>query len=92
MNWGSIDHVFTVKETGVVDADITLFGQLAEAVLNQREVSFSYRKLGNKESIKPKLRPYHVGEIDGPARNLFLGELFGGASIVRIRDRELKFS
>lgn len=65
MNWSSVDQVFTVKETGVVDADLTLFGKLAEAVLNQREVSFTYRKLGDKESIKRRLQPYHVGEIDG---------------------------
>ena len=65
MNWASMDQVFTVKEAGVVDADLTLFGKLAEAVLNQHEVSFSYRKLGDKKSIKRRLRPYHVGEIDG---------------------------
>jgi proteasome accessory factor B len=65
MNWGSMDQVFTVKEAGVVDADLTLFGQLAEAVLNQHEVSFTYRKLGDKKSMKRRLRPYHVGEIDG---------------------------
>ena len=65
MNWTSMDEVFTVKEMGVVDADLTLFGKLAEAVLNQKEVSFSYRKLGDKKSIKRRLRPYHVGEIDG---------------------------
>ncbi|MBK1855747.1 WYL domain-containing protein [Verrucomicrobiaceae bacterium 5K15] len=65
MNWSSIDQVFTVKETGVVDADLTLFGKLAEAVLNGHEVSFLYRKLGDQQSIKRRLQPYHVGEIDG---------------------------
>ena len=65
MNWGSMDQVFTVKESGVVDADLTLFGQLAEAVLNQHEVSFTYRKMGDEKSIKRRLQPYHVGEIDG---------------------------
>lgn len=65
MNWRDLDKVFLVKEIGVVDADLTLFGKLAEAVLKQQEVSFSYRKLGDKTSIKRQLQPYHVGEIDG---------------------------
>lgn len=65
MSWADLDNVFSVKETGVVDADLTLFGKLAEAVLKQQEVSFSYRKQGDKASIRRRLRPYHVGEIDG---------------------------
>ncbi|MEJ6573098.1 MAG: WYL domain-containing protein [Akkermansiaceae bacterium] len=65
MNWGSMDQVFTVKESGVVDADLTLFGRLAEAVLKQHEVSFNYRKIGDEKSMKRRLQPYHVGEIDG---------------------------
>jgi predicted DNA-binding transcriptional regulator YafY len=65
MNWGSMDQIFTVKEAGVMDADLTLFGRLAEAVLKQQEVSFQYRKVGDTESIKRRLRPYNVGEIDG---------------------------
>jgi len=84
MNWGSIDQFFTVKETGMVDADLTLFGKLAVAVLNQREVSFSYRKLGDKESIKCRLRPYHRVRLRVLLGICFLSELFGGASIVRI--------
>lgn len=65
MNWADLDKVFLVKEIGVVDADLTLFGKLAEAVLKQQEVSFTYRKLGDKKSLKRRLQPYHVGEIDG---------------------------
>lgn len=65
MNWASMDQVFTVKEAGVMDADLTLFGRLAEAVLKQLEVSFTYRKLGDTQSVKRRLRPYNVGEIDG---------------------------
>ncbi len=65
MNWRDLDKVFLVKEIGVVDADLTLFGKLAEAVLKQQEVSFNYRKLGDETSLKRRLQPYHVGEIDG---------------------------
>ncbi|MBT8036181.1 MAG: WYL domain-containing protein [Verrucomicrobiae bacterium] len=65
MRWSDLDKVFLVKEIGVVDADLTLFGKLAEAVLKQQEVSFRYRKIGGKTSLRRRLQPYHVGEIDG---------------------------
>lgn len=65
MNWRSMDQAFSVKESGVVEADLTLFGKLAEAVLKERVVSFMYRKLGGAKSEKRVLEPYHVGEIDG---------------------------
>jgi proteasome accessory factor B len=65
MNWKSLDEAFAVRENGVVEADLTLFGKLAEAVLKQNEVIFRYRKSGAKESSNRRLHPYHVGEISG---------------------------
>lgn len=65
MHWRDLDRAFSVKTPGVVDADLTLFGKLAEAVLKQQEVSFQYRKVGASNSAKRRLQPYHVGEIDG---------------------------
>jgi len=60
-----IDQVFSVKSAGVVEADLTMFGKLAEAVLKQHAVSFKYRKVGDRESGHRKLHPYHVGEVSG---------------------------
>lgn len=65
MNWRSLDEAFAVKENGVVHADLTLFGKLAEAVLQQKEVSFQYRKMGASASGRRRIQPYHVGEIGG---------------------------
>lgn len=65
MHWQSLDEAFAVKENGVVQADLTLFGMLAEAVLKQHEVSFNYRKVGADNSDRRRLQPYHVGEISG---------------------------
>lgn len=65
MNWRDLDNAFSVKESGVVEADLTLFGKLAEAVLKQREVTFTYRKVGATASGKRRIQPYHVGEIEG---------------------------
>lgn len=65
MNWNAIDEAFSIKKLGVVEADLTVFGKLAEAVLKRREVSFLYRRVGGKKSGRRKLQPYHVGKIGG---------------------------
>lgn len=65
MNWRSLNEAFAVKANGVVHADLTLFGKLAEAVLQQKEVSFQYRKMGAINSKRRRIQPYHVGEIGG---------------------------
>lgn len=65
MNWQSLDEAFAVRENGVVEADLTLFGKLAEAVLQQKVVSFRYQKGGSEGSSQRRLQPYHVGEISG---------------------------
>ena len=65
MSWQSLDEAFTLKENGVVKADLTLFGKLAEAVLKQMEVTFRYRKGGVIESSERRIQPYHVGGISG---------------------------
>ncbi|MFC4990702.1 helix-turn-helix transcriptional regulator [Rubritalea tangerina] len=65
MRWDAIEEAFTVRNGGVVEADLTLFGRLAEAVIQQNEVSFRYRSLKDKTSQSRRMRPYHVGEISG---------------------------
>ena len=65
ISWQSLDEAFTVRENGVVEADLTLFGTLAESVLRQQEVKFRYRKSGAKLSADRRVQPYHVGEISG---------------------------
>ena len=65
MNWRDLDRAFSVKESGVVDTDLTMFGKIAEAVLNEVELSFTYRKVGATTSSRRRIQPYHVGEIDG---------------------------
>lgn len=65
MNWRDLDRAFSVKEPGVVNTDLTMFGKIAEAVLKELELSFTYRKVGATTSSKRRIQPYHVGEIDG---------------------------
>jgi proteasome accessory factor B len=49
----------------VAKADVKLFGKLAEAVLQRREIGFHYRKLGGDGAEARTLQPYHLGEVDG---------------------------
>ena len=65
MTLEDLKGLFSVKASGHLKVDLTLFGKLAEAVLYEREVSFSYRKLEDKKAIKRRLRPYHIVEMNG---------------------------
>lgn len=64
-SWAEADKVFSRKPGGVAKADLKLFGELAEAVLGEKEVAFHYRKLGEDRATQRRLRPYHLGEVDG---------------------------
>lgn len=64
MHWQDMDAAYSVKATGVLAADAALFAQLLDAVMNKREVRFTYQKLetpGKKEARH--VLPYHVGQI-----------------------------
>lgn len=62
--WGDLDRAFSRKPGGVTKTDLKLFGKLAEAVMDGREVEFGYRKLGGERTETRRLRPYHLGEVD----------------------------
>ena len=64
-SWADVDRAFSRKVSGVAKADLKLFGKLAEAVLQQREVGFRYHKLGGDGAEGRRLQPYHLGEVDG---------------------------
>lgn len=64
MQWHELDAAFSVKASGVLPADVTLFGDLLDAVRACREVSFDYRKLTATKSERRTVRPYHVGQIE----------------------------
>lgn len=64
-SWADLDRVMSRKVRGVAKKDLKLFGKLAEAVLQQREIAFHYRKLGSGKAEPRRLQPYHLGEVDG---------------------------
>lgn len=63
-SWADLDKALSRKPGAVTKTDLKLFGKLAEAVLECREVEFGYRKLGSDSSEKRRIQPYHLGEVD----------------------------
>jgi proteasome accessory factor B len=63
--WSEIDQAFSVKSTGMTERDIFIFERLAKAVLESRELHFDYQKLRDTSSMRRRLQPYHLAEIDG---------------------------
>lgn len=64
MAWGEFDEAFSVKAAGVVPADVTLFGDLLDAVRARRVVEFDYHKLTGAGPERRQVRPYHLGQIE----------------------------
>lgn len=64
MHWEDMDAAYSVKATGVLAADVSLFARLLGAVMNHREVSFTYQKLeGRGRKEERRAQPYHVGQL-----------------------------
>lgn len=64
IEWHELDDAFSVKASGVLPADVTLFGDLLDAVRACREVSFEYHKLTGSKPEQRTVHPYHVGQIE----------------------------
>jgi len=64
-NWSDLDEAFSRKTTESSLRDIKLFGQIADAVLNQLVTTFYYRKLGADTTELRRVQPLHLGEVDG---------------------------
>lgn len=64
IQWEELDSAFSVKASGVVAADVVLFGDLLEAVTARREVRFDYHKLTASRPERRVVHPYHVGQIE----------------------------
>ncbi|MGE9271517.1 MAG: helix-turn-helix transcriptional regulator [Verrucomicrobiales bacterium] len=65
LDWGDLDEAFSRKVPRVPEREVKLFGELAEAVVKRRRVSFFYRKLGADRAEKRRVGPLHLGEVDG---------------------------
>jgi proteasome accessory factor B len=61
---GAARHVFSFKAAGPARADLELFRQLSQAVLENREIAFDYRGLGDAKSARRRLQPWHLCCVD----------------------------
>ncbi len=64
IQWLELDEAFSVKASGVLPADVTLFSDVLDAVLARREVAFDYHKLEASKPERRTVQPYHVGQIE----------------------------
>lgn len=65
LSWGELDEAFSRKAPTIRPREVKLFGELAEAVVRRRAVSFHYLKLGAAEAEGRKVEPWHLGEVEG---------------------------
>jgi len=63
-SWSELDAAFSVRATGIVEADARLFAGLSDAILQGWEVSFDYLKLEGDTPEPRRVRPYHLGQVD----------------------------
>lgn len=62
ISFSPADELRTVsfRNIGLGKADMAIFNALSRAVLQQREVEFSYRKPGEAKSGRRRVQPYHL--------------------------------
>jgi proteasome accessory factor B len=63
--WSDLDEVFSVKDTGVVPADVRLFEKVARAVMELKILRFEYRKIDGDDWEQRSIRPFHIADFDG---------------------------
>lgn len=61
---GAARHVFSFKAAGPARADLELFRQLSQAVLETREIAFTYRGLGAAAPAPRRVQPWHLCCVD----------------------------
>ena len=64
-SWSDLDRAFSVKAAVPKLSEVELFERLGEALLDQRVVSFRYRKAGATQAENRRLEPYHLTQVDG---------------------------
>lgn len=60
-----LEDSVTRRASGLAKADPETLGRLAEALLQRREASLYYHKIGADRSEPRRIQPYHLGEVDG---------------------------
>jgi predicted DNA-binding transcriptional regulator YafY len=64
-SWADLDEAFSRKVVEQNPRDVRRFGEIAKAVLDRRELHFHYRKLHAERAELRRVRPLHLGEVEG---------------------------
>lgn len=64
-SWSDLDEAFSRKVVEQNPRDIKRFGEIAQAILDQRVTTFYYRKLEADHCENRRVQPLHLGEVDG---------------------------
>ena len=62
---GGLADAISFRSTGTALVDEELFTAVSKAVLNRREVEFTYRKPDYNEPERRRLQPYHLASVGG---------------------------
>jgi proteasome accessory factor B len=63
-DWADLDDAISFHKIGTTTADLRAFEQISQAVLQNRELVFEYRKLEGAVFEHRRLQPYHLGSIE----------------------------
>src|SRR5690606_10052497 len=63
--WSDLDQAFSVRESGVVPGDVTLFEKVSRAMLECHELRFAYRTIDGDDWEERLVRPFHIAQFDG---------------------------
>lgn len=58
-------RILSFRHTGLVQTDLAIFKKVSDALLDSREIEFSYLKLKAKSAERRRVQPYHLGNFDG---------------------------
>jgi len=64
-SWEDLDETFTRKAVQQSPRDVKRFGELAKSIIDQLVTTFYYRKLGAEHAELRRVRPLHMGEVEG---------------------------
>ncbi len=63
--WSNLDTAFSRKSVEQNPRDVKRFGEIAQSILNQNIITFSYKKLDAESGEFRRVQPLHLGEVDG---------------------------
>lgn len=79
VKWSDIEAAFSMKTSGSLKSDVTIFTKLVNAVTNRRELAFQYHSLKGRTRELRRVQPYHVEQANNgwylKARDLKHGEI-----------------